>query len=116
MFSKHPVLRLLVLPVMAMIAGMAFAAANDNTGVSIVEKDWNVEFIVTIPMQPCYVVGDANGDGQVSITDAVAIVNYILGNQSLNFDFKAADVNNDSKITITDAVGVVNIILNQVQN
>ena len=59
-----------------------------------------------------YVEGDANGDGKVTITDAVAIVNYILGNKSDNFNFDAADVSGDGKITITDAVGVVNIILN----
>ena len=62
--------------------------------------------------------GDANGDGSVTITDAVAIVNYILGNPSANFNLEAANVNGDTddegkpKITITDAVAVVNIILN----
>ncbi len=56
-------------------------------------------------------VGDANGDGKVTITDAVTVVNYILGNPSNGFVFDAADVNGDKKITITDAVGVVNIIL-----
>ena len=65
-----------------------------------------------------FIVGDANGDGKVTITDAVAIVNYILGNPSGNFNVEAANVNNDydddgkPNITITDAVGVVNIILN----
>ncbi len=56
-------------------------------------------------------LGDANGDGKVTITDAVTVVNYILGNPSADFNFNAADVNGDEKITITDAVGVVNIIL-----
>ena len=59
-----------------------------------------------------YEVGDANGDGKVTITDAVAVVNYILGNESAGFVKAAADVNQDGNITITDAVGVVNIILN----
>lgn len=59
-----------------------------------------------------YEVGDANGDGKVTITDAVAVVNYILGNASTGFVKAAADVNQDGNITITDAVGVVNIILN----
>ena len=59
-----------------------------------------------------FVLGDANGDGSVTITDAVAIVNKILGNASGNFNEDAADVNGDGQITITDAVGVVNIILN----
>jgi hypothetical protein len=56
--------------------------------------------------------GDATGDDNVTITDAVGIVNKILGNPSENFDEVAADVNLDNYITITDAVGVVNIILN----
>ncbi len=58
-------------------------------------------------------LGDVNGDDRITITDAVGIVNYILGNPSATFHAEAADVNGDSKISITDAVAVVNIILNQ---
>ena len=70
-----------------------------------------LDLTVTL-VSPSVTEGDANGDGQVTITDAVAIVNYILGNASANFNLFAADVNRDGNITITDAVGVVNIILN----
>ncbi len=62
--------------------------------------------------------GDANGDGYVTITDAVAVVNYILGNPSADFNKAAANVSGDVDehgepiISITDAVGIVNIILN----
>ena len=55
--------------------------------------------------------GDANRDGKVTISDAVSVVNYILGNPSGDFNFYAADVNESDDITISDAVGVVNIIL-----
>ncbi len=58
-------------------------------------------------------IADANGDGKISITDAVSVVNFILGNASANFVNAAADVNGDGKITITDAVAIVNIILSQ---
>ncbi len=57
--------------------------------------------------------GDANGDGNVTIADAVAVVNYILGNHSDFFVFNAANVDGDSEITISDAFAIVNIILNQ---
>ena len=56
-------------------------------------------------------VGDANGDGKISITDAVAVVNKLLGKPSVNFRADAADVTGDGKITITDAVAIVNIVL-----
>ena len=57
-------------------------------------------------------MGDANGDNAVTVTDAVGIVNYILGRAPSTFIPKAADVNGDGEITITDAVGIVNTVLN----
>ena len=49
----------------------------------------------------------------MTITDAVAVVDYILGNPSDDFNEDAADVSGDGTITITDAVGIVDIILRQ---
>jgi len=60
--------------------------------------------------------GDVNGDGKVSITDAVYVVNYVLQQPAADFQEKAADLNGDGKITITDAVQIVNIILGQGNN
>ena len=57
--------------------------------------------------------GDVNGDGKVTVTDAVGIVNYILHRAPSVFISKAADVNGDGNITISDAVSVVNIVLNK---
>ncbi len=55
--------------------------------------------------------GDANGDGDVNVTDYMAIANYILGTNTTNFDVAAADVNGDNDINVSDYVGVANIIL-----
>ena len=59
------------------------------------------------------VAGDVNGDGSVTIKDAIAVANYILTNgyPSGNFVFSAADMNGDKAITISDAVAIVNKIL-----
>jgi hypothetical protein len=58
--------------------------------------------------------GDANGDGQLDISDAVAIVNYLLSKAPLdNSKLAAADVNGDGEVTITDAVMLVNMIGSQ---
>ena len=59
-----------------------------------------------------YILGDVNDDEIVNITDAVGVVNTILGNEPASFVFDAADVVADGTINITDAIGVVNIILN----
>ena len=59
------------------------------------------------------VPGDTNGDGKITITDAVSIVNYILERTPSVFITKSADVNNDGTISITDAVSIINEILNK---
>ena len=74
--------------------------------------EYTVEFLTVL-------AGDVNNDNLVTIADAVAIVNYILGNPSTGFNINNANVIGDvdkdgnPNITITDAVGIVNIILNQ---
>ena len=61
----------------------------------------------------CMLLGDVNGDGRVSIFDAVQIVNYNLENNPDPFFFSAADIYGNGQITIFDAVSVVNIIQTQ---
>lgn len=56
-------------------------------------------------------IGDTNGDGRISITDAVTIVNFILGRTPANYVAEASDVNGDGRTSITDAVAIVNKIL-----
>ncbi|MBR5716238.1 MAG: leucine-rich repeat protein [Bacteroidales bacterium] len=60
-----------------------------------------------------YVIGDANGDGEVLIGDVIAILNYIVGVTSDNFNEKAADANGDGEILIGDVIAVLNIIVGQ---
>lgn len=56
--------------------------------------------------------GDANLDGDVTTSDAVAAVNFALEKEVPSEKaFKAADVNNSNSITVSDAVGIVNIAL-----
>ena len=58
-------------------------------------------------------IGDANGDGKTDMNDALCIMNYLLGNQSEDFNDAAADVNGDGVVDIADAVAMVDIIMNQ---
>ena len=58
------------------------------------------------------IAGDANRDGEVTTSDAVAAVNFALEKETPSEKaFKAADVNNSNSITVSDAVGIVNIAL-----
>lgn len=59
-----------------------------------------------------WVRGDANGDGKVTIADAVRIKNYLLGTRTLDGDeMLAADANSDGQVSIADAVRIKNYLL-----
>jgi hypothetical protein len=63
---------------------------------------------------PIYTLGDVDGNGSVSITDAVLIVNHIIGVPNSTFIEAAADMDGNGKITITDKVLLINkYILNK---
>ena len=100
-------------------SGTFILSANDLDASKIykVEAGTYRSYIAEIAFQTPLkklLAGDVNHDGSVTITDAVAVVNYILGQPSDGiFDEDAADVNKDGSITISDAVAIVNIILHQ---
>ena len=60
--------------------------------------------------------GDANGDGEVNVSDIVEIVNYIMNKPSDKFVFAAADMNDDGEVNVTDIVMVVSIIMSSDNN
>ncbi|UCE19654.1 MAG: choice-of-anchor D domain-containing protein, partial [Gemmatimonadota bacterium] len=56
-------------------------------------------------------LGDVNRDGAVDVVDVLVVVNYILGQVSLENAWCQADCNLDGFIDILDALGFVNVIL-----
>ena len=56
-------------------------------------------------------LGDVNGDGTVTIADAMAIVDHVLGAPVPVFNEGNADVNGDGSIDITDVMTVVQWIV-----
>ena len=56
--------------------------------------------------------GDANGDGEIDVTDIVSIVNCIMGNPSSLFSMEAADLNGDGEVDIFDIMLTVRLVMN----
>ncbi len=56
-------------------------------------------------------LGDANGDGAVSIVDATTVANHVMGRTVQSIDEHAADANNDGRLSIADASKVVELLL-----
>ena len=51
--------------------------------------------------------GDANGDNEVTTSDAVDALGFILGESPDGFDAKAADMNGDGEVTVTDVLMMI---------
>ena len=55
-------------------------------------------------------MGDADGNGVVSVDDVKTVGSYIMGAMPSKFVFKGADANGDGKINVADIVTINNII------
>ncbi len=56
--------------------------------------------------------GDANEDGQVDVSDAVAIINAYLNSDTSAVNANLSDANGDGVVDISDAVVIINKYLN----
>ena len=75
---------------------------------NVEQKTTAREFSLSVP----YILGDVNGDGKVTVTDVLMIMDKARGNLSKHFIEEAADLNHDGKVTLADAMLVLDIVLN----
>ncbi len=57
-----------------------------------------------------YICGDANGDDEVNVSDAVYIVNFVFVSGQAPDPMESADVNCDTEVNVSDAVYIINSI------
>ena len=82
--------------------GTQVTSGTLGTGYSVTIGDKNYKIVKK---------GDTNGDGNVTVIDAVVILNAIKGTKSLENEFKeAASVKNADTFNVTDAVLLLNYI------
>ncbi|MBP5388201.1 MAG: C10 family peptidase [Prevotella sp.] len=55
--------------------------------------------------------GDVDGDGTINVTDAMVIVDYVLGKAPSAFIFQNADMDGNGIVNITDAMLIVDYVL-----
>jgi hypothetical protein len=57
-----------------------------------------------------FICGDANGDGKVTISDVVYLINYLFKGGPPPIPLKAGDANSDGKETVSDVIYTVNYL------
>lgn len=88
-----------------------YVPAGSKTDYETAEGWREFENIEETPLD--YIIGDANGDSSVDIGDVIAILNFMVGTVSENFNELAADANEDGDIDIGDVIAVLNIMVSQ---
>ena len=77
------------------------AACNEKN--YVLDKEASADGVLTIKRKP-YLLGDANGDGAVTISDVTAIQRHLAELELLDVaHLHAADVNQDGHLNISDA-------------
>lgn len=88
--------------------------ASPAIGEKLNELNETLATLVDTKDENTYVVGDADGDGNVQVTDYMTVMKLVLGTESVKegtVNFLRADANQDGKINNGDLVAVVNKIL-----
>lgn len=55
--------------------------------------------------------GDVDGDGKITISDVIDLIDLILNNQVNAADYPSADLDGDSKINVSDVIDLIDLVL-----
>jgi C1A family cysteine protease len=70
---------------------------------------WNIDDLAVTGIE-AYKIGDANGDGNINVGDAVYLISYVFRNGPAPSPMAAGDANCDAKINVGDAVYLISYI------
>ena len=74
-------------------------------------EEWQVGGLKVLTGITEIIPGDVNGDGEVTITDALMLLDYTKGHTPAGFIKAAADADGSGSINVSDVVAILEIIL-----
>ena len=88
----------------------------NNTYTATVTSDMPMtDFVINLKNASPALLGDINSDGEVNVTDIVALYSFILGNTE-GVSESIVDLNGDGEVNVTDIVKLYSLILNESNN
>ena len=67
--------------------------------------------VADITDQYSFLLGDVNGDGEITIADITTLIDILLGGNADSDTLKRADANKDGELTIGDVTTIIDILL-----
>ena len=87
------------------LSNIQLTTTEGTATVTIYPEDYNSKLTLLN-----YALGDVDGNGSITVTDAVMVVQHILYKTPSNFILETADVNTDGIINVGDVVSILDLI------
>lgn len=65
----------------------------------------------TVTPTPSFIVGDVNGDGNVTISDVTTLIDYLLSGDASGLNLAGADCDQDGSVNIADVTALIDYLL-----
>lgn len=89
------------------------ADGSYRIAISVVSGDLQTATCYVINVtSPAGLRGDVDSNGEVNISDAIMLINYILNGSIVEINEQNSNMNDDDEINISDAITLINEILN----
>ncbi len=85
----------------------SYFVTTSRERVMVDDKEFKIDYFIPAGS----LMGDANGDGSVDISDVLLTVDYVLGKSVSSFIFLNADMDQSGRIDISDVLAIVDKIL-----
>lgn len=72
-------------------------------------QHYSTKILPSVSLRP-YIVGDANGDSQVSVSDVIYLINYLFKGGSAPIPIQAGDCNCDTQVSVSDVIYLINYL------
>lgn len=97
------------------LAGRTLNILGDTVRIRIISDGSGTDYGFKVTdVQSIGKIGDANGDGQLTLADTVRIAKYIVGQESISTaNLILADINNDGSVTMADAILIAKYVAAQ---
>ena len=79
--------------------------AMQGTSLKFCPAEWELY------VEPTYLRGDVNNDGEVGIADVTTLIDYLLTGDATGVNMKAADCNEDNEVGIADVTALIDYLL-----
>ena len=95
----------------SLVGGMGTTYDENHVDAAYAHTDGGPSNPGYLSEKPAFLLGDVNGDGNVTVADVTALISLVLGGNASAADHPAADMNGDGNLTVADVTALISRVL-----